>query len=148
MKAITVRNPYAWAIAVGWKPVENRTRPTSYRGDVAIHAGAAWFRGAELDRRVIRAFWGAHGSGLDPAPSALAPEWWRAVVAVAELYDSHWRATGCCVSEWANPDAGAHLLLRNVRRLREHVPAVGALGLWTLPDDVERAVREQLPVPA
>lgn len=33
----------------------------------------------------------------------------------------------------------------NVRRLAEPLPAQGALGLWTVPADIEARIREQLP---
>lgn len=39
MKAITVKQPWAWAIRWGFKPVENRSQRTAYRGKLAIHAG-------------------------------------------------------------------------------------------------------------
>ena len=39
MKALTICQPYAHFIAVGAKPIENRTWPTAYRGPLAIHAG-------------------------------------------------------------------------------------------------------------
>lgn len=39
MKAITVSQPFASLIACGGKFVENRTWPTSHRGQLAIHAG-------------------------------------------------------------------------------------------------------------
>ena len=39
MKAITICQPYAELIASGAKRVENRTWATSYRGELAIHAG-------------------------------------------------------------------------------------------------------------
>lgn len=39
MKALTIFQPYAWAIMEGIKRIENRSRPTSYRGRLAIHAG-------------------------------------------------------------------------------------------------------------
>lgn len=39
MKAISVRQPYAWLIVSGYKTVENRTWRTSYRGRLLIHAG-------------------------------------------------------------------------------------------------------------
>jgi hypothetical protein len=42
MQALTVRSPWAWAIARGWKPVENRGRafPRRLIGvPVALHAG-------------------------------------------------------------------------------------------------------------
>jgi hypothetical protein len=39
LPALSVRHPYAWAIVRGFKPVENRDRATSFRGDFFIHAG-------------------------------------------------------------------------------------------------------------
>ncbi|MAA99622.1 MAG: hypothetical protein CMN87_00020 [Stappia sp.] len=39
MKALSIRQPWAWAIVTGLKPVENRTWSTSFRGPVLIHAG-------------------------------------------------------------------------------------------------------------
>ena len=38
MKALSIRQPWAWAIVQGWKPVENRRWRTPYRGPLAIHA--------------------------------------------------------------------------------------------------------------
>ena len=39
MKALTVCQPYAWALIHGPKGIENRTWPTRYRGSLLIHAG-------------------------------------------------------------------------------------------------------------
>jgi hypothetical protein len=39
VKALSIRQPWAWLIVHGHKPVENRTWPTSHRGDTLIHAG-------------------------------------------------------------------------------------------------------------
>ncbi|APW38997.1 hypothetical protein RD110_18765 [Rhodoferax koreense] len=38
MKALSVRQPWAWLIVNGYKPVENRTWETLYRGPVLMHA--------------------------------------------------------------------------------------------------------------
>jgi hypothetical protein len=38
MKAISIKNPYANLIICGFKPLEIRSRPTKYRGDVLICA--------------------------------------------------------------------------------------------------------------
>lgn len=38
MKALSVRQPWAWAIVMGFKPIENRTWRTSHRGPLLIHA--------------------------------------------------------------------------------------------------------------
>jgi len=39
MKALSIRQPWAWLIVYGFKNVENRTWRTSYRGPLLIHAG-------------------------------------------------------------------------------------------------------------
>jgi hypothetical protein len=38
MKALSVCQPWAWAIVSGLKTVENRSRPTRHRGLLVIHA--------------------------------------------------------------------------------------------------------------
>ncbi len=39
MKALSIRQPWAWLIAHGYKDVENRTWKTNFRGEFLIHAG-------------------------------------------------------------------------------------------------------------
>ena len=39
MKALSIRQPWAWLIIKGHKDVENRTWPTSYRGKFLVHTG-------------------------------------------------------------------------------------------------------------
>jgi hypothetical protein len=39
MKALSIRQPWAWLIATGQKDVENRSWPTSFRGEFLVHAG-------------------------------------------------------------------------------------------------------------
>lgn len=48
MKALSIRQPWAWLICHGGKDVENRTWQTYYRGWVLIHAGKVMSR-AEYD---------------------------------------------------------------------------------------------------
>ncbi|MEH2033227.1 MAG: ASCH domain-containing protein [Nostoc sp.] len=38
MKALSVRQPWAWAIIYALKDIENRGWPINYRGDILIHA--------------------------------------------------------------------------------------------------------------
>jgi hypothetical protein len=42
MKALSIRQPYAWLIANGIKDIENRDWPTKFRGRVLIHAGVTY----------------------------------------------------------------------------------------------------------
>lgn len=39
MKALSVQEPWAWLIAHGYKPLENRPWYFSHQGDLVIHAG-------------------------------------------------------------------------------------------------------------
>lgn len=38
MKAISIRQPWAWLIVNGYKDIENRSWRTKYRGQILIHA--------------------------------------------------------------------------------------------------------------
>lgn len=156
MRAITVRQPWATAIVRMGKDVENRTRNIAgaYRGPVAIHAGAALPPG----RRGTRTEFPGVGeverdlSGLLLRSDYLAWPYrlpMGALIGVVDLVDvcvSTWQQMdaeqmACCLSRWAESpgEDGVvhHLHLRDPRPLvRPLIPYRGALGLWTLPDDV------------
>jgi hypothetical protein len=131
VKALTVKQPWAWAIAHGLKSIENRSRPTKHRGPLAIHAGAAWDRAGAVSPTVIAAARSyryplQYGKPLD------ATEGWfqfRAVIALVDVVDCH-RDTGCC-RPWGMEGAW-HWVLVNPRQLDEPVPAAGRLGLWDI----------------
>lgn len=40
MPALSIRQPWAWLIVNGFKPIENRDWPTKFRGPLLIHAGS------------------------------------------------------------------------------------------------------------
>ena len=42
LKALTIRQPWAWLIVSGQKDIENRTWKTNYRGPLLIHAATAF----------------------------------------------------------------------------------------------------------
>ena len=148
MRALTIRPPWSHAIAFWGKDVENRTWATHYQGDIAIHAGKSPDDGALEDWRIVSAL---TAPGYEQIPFSLGK-----VVAVARLYDCHpipdeTGLSGCgtparddrTCSLWAD-ETGYHWRLRDIRPLRDPVPCKGALGLWRLPEDVEKAVRAQL----
>lgn len=136
MKALTVRQPYAWAIIHGGKTIENRSQVWHHRGPVAIHAGLAPFQQHNDAARAHRA---AHGT---ETPTELA---FGAVIGVVDVVDVHRTTPGCCTSPWADGLAGTHLVLARPRPLRVPVRATGHLGLWTLTDDDCDAVTANLP---
>ncbi|MCY1361404.1 hypothetical protein D9M69_480700 [compost metagenome] len=44
MKALSIRQPWAWLIVNGHKDIENRSWPTRFRGPVLIHAAKGMTR--------------------------------------------------------------------------------------------------------
>ena len=48
MKALSIRQPWAWLIVNGYKDIENRSWNTKFRGPVLIHASSRRPTGAEL----------------------------------------------------------------------------------------------------
>lgn len=129
MKALTVQQPWAWAIIHGGKDVENRTQAWTYRGPLAIHAGKRWSERGEQ--------------------SPLMPEihpWFAAVhfgaiIGVVDLVDAHVAEPQCCESPWAETSYAehggrtrrdiVHLVHENPRPLAEPIRCKGRLGLWT-----------------
>lgn len=122
MRAISIKQPWSWAIARGHRTVSNQAVPTSYRGRLLVHASM----GVDLsscDSALIRA------AGWDPAdPLATL----GAVIAVAELTKvcSAGADRGRCeCGPWAEQDA-YHWRLSEVRALPRPVASLGWVGLW------------------
>ena len=51
---LSIRQPWAWAIVHGYKPIENRTWNTGFRGRLLIHAGKTWKDGEKEDLAALR----------------------------------------------------------------------------------------------
>ena len=157
MRALTVRQPWAWAIIHGGKDVENRSRSLGpYRGLVAIHAGLT--DDSDTDPSVFDLFarlvpaWDAPPTNGDPWQHR--PDGVRgAIIGVVDLLDVHlgsertYRGAGVTMlcSTWAriNPDGtdAWHLVLADPRPLAHPIPWRGALGLWPVPADLEAQIR-------
>ena len=147
MRALTVQQPWAWAIVHGGKDVENRTQAWSYRGPLAIHAGLAK---PEQHNLASVAHQKAHGTEI---PSHLV---FGAIIGVVDLVSVHsewdcmggptealctpWAQTACRGSHDEECPASTrpmvHLELANPRALAQPIPCKGRLGLWTPPADV------------
>ncbi|WP_157251095.1 ASCH domain-containing protein [Nonomuraea typhae] len=168
MKALSIKQPWAFLIASGHKDIENRSKGTSHRGVIAIHASLTLNRGFRIPVRegaVALDEVGGLGNlwepryavdGLAPTPSPLLA--CGAIIAVAEIghdHNSHDGQDGCwdrprcydrehgVCSPWAVPGQH-HWPITNVRPLPKPVVARGSLGLWKVPPDIEAAVHHQL----
>jgi hypothetical protein len=52
LRALTIRQPWAWLIVNGYKDIENRSWQTRHRGALLIHAGASK---SDLNKNVLAA---------------------------------------------------------------------------------------------
>ena len=127
MKALTVRQPWAGAIAHQSKRVENRSwkLPAKHEGArILTHAGSQPARPAQV-----------YAAPLD----ASSP-----VVAVATLTGCHWSDEWQCCGYWAFENA-YHWTLDDVLTLPEPIRGVrGQLGIWTPPTELVATVTSQL----
>lgn len=149
MRALTVRQPYADAIAHGQKTVENRTKslPPKYAGvPVLLHA-AKQPHATRITATDLAEVTGARVTDWTDIRSA--------ILAVVRFRGSH-RAdadgTWCCrpwgqVTTRVQPEVW-HWEIDQVTLLDEPVPATGALGFWNVPDDVLAAVQQQISLEA
>ena len=130
MKALSIRQPWAWAILHAGKDIENRDWPTRLRGRIAIHAAKG------MTREEYEGFWELHSNIVQAGfgPSVAVPEFALlprgAIVGTVEIVD--------CVSRSGSPwffgDYG--FLLRNPIALPEPIECKGALGFWDVPEDI------------
>jgi len=121
LRAVSVRQPWAWAIARGYQPVLNGAADTGYRGPVAIHAS---FRvdlesfESDVVRRAVSTAW-------DPADPAAAIGGIVAVVSLAGVCAAATSGAPCGCGAWARPSA-YHWRLAGPRPLRWAGRPVGA----------------------
>lgn len=145
MRALTVRQPWAWAIVHGGKDVENRIRNLvgGYRGPVAIHAGLVEDETA-YDDEMIRQALGEHDDGWVLAEQVWTVGAFVGVVDLASVHHDFDHGRGYCSSPWAMSDLW-HNVLANPRPLTTPIPAKGRLGLWTPDAEQTAQIREQVP---
>lgn len=142
MKALSLWQPWATAIAVGAKKVETRGWYTPYRGPLAIHAAKRW---TAEEREFAEDF---QRLGVLPAVIPLG-----AVVAVCRLVDCHrTESVESSLSEdergWGNYTPGRWAwMLADVVALPEPIPYRGAQGLFIVPDDIVKVPKSRMAVP-
>ncbi len=120
MKALSLRQPWAWLASHGHKTIENRTWATDYRGPLLLHAGL------QPDRKFVRLL------AAPLAAIALPHEFERGgIVGLAELVE--------CVTASDSPwFVGPYgWVLRDARPVT-FMPCRGRLGLFEVPWPPER----------
>mgnify|MGYP001145887217 CR=1 FL=1 len=124
--ALSIRQPWAWLIVHGYKDIENRDWPTSFRGRLLVHAGLTLKRPyydatcAELDAlgllpHDIPAFGDLSLGGLVG---------WTHVVDCVQEHPSRWK------------QEGTHGFVLQGSRPIAFVPWKGRLGFFNVPRGV------------
>lgn len=121
MKALSIRQPWAWAILHAGKGIENRDWRTDYRGPVLIHTGKGCTE--EEYKSFLRFRRDEEGIALDPPTPPLADLPRGGIVGEAEIVDCVTRSD----SPWFFGKYG--FVLRNVRPL-PFQPCRGQLGFF------------------
>lgn len=129
--ALSVRQPWAWAIIFGGKDIENRSwqavnHGLRQRGRIAIHASKGMTREEYEDARDFMAGLGPH-SCIPPLPAALDRGCIIGSVEVVDVVTEH-------NSPWFMGERG--LVLKDPRPCTP-IPVAGALGYfaWTARND-------------
>lgn len=125
MKCLTVRQPWAWAIVYGPKRIENRSKRTTHRGPLLIHAGRSH---AFLDGTTPTDW--ATLPGLPPF-DRLA---FGAVIGVVDVVACYQLAD--LPPDLAGPFATGPVcwLLANPRPLAAPIPWTGQVSMFDVPD--------------
>lgn len=126
MLTLSIRQPYAWLIANGFKTVENRTWRTQYRGKILIHAGSNLaMRPADITD--FRKFLFAESGGKIKLPS-LSDMRTGGIVGIAEIVDCLDEPIEQIDRDWYE-DGSVAFIIRNARPL-PFTPIKGKLRLF------------------
>lgn len=133
MKALSIRQPWAWAILHG-KPVENRNWRTTYRGRFLVHAAKGCTRD-EYEAAADSIRWMSEGR-LDPPPLSELPR--GAIVGAITLTD--------CVERMGSRrfvGRFGFVVLAKPVSFDEPIPCSGECGFFNVPAEVEAEIRRR-----
>jgi hypothetical protein len=150
MHAVTLWNPWAAAVAMGWKSVETRTKRTLLRGEFAIHSAKQWDRAQRKAARRLALRIGKPEDFFVETKDCPANQ--RGVVVgvgrlvrcevmteelIAQQSEIELAFGGWVPGRWA-------WFLEDMIPLHEPVPLRGRQWVWTLSRSDERKIRDQL----
>jgi hypothetical protein len=131
MKALTICQPYAFAILEGVKRVENRSWPIPYRGPLAIHAGKSRDYMGDLTDEQWEVL-----HGMIPE-KGLNIACFGAIVGLVDVigclsideYQRRFPGDIWAFGDWCHVYA-------NPRKLKTPIPWRGQLGVFEIPDEI------------
>ena len=131
MKAVSIHQPWAWAILFAGKDVENRTWATRHRGPLLIHAARSRKSYARQDARAWPKLYGVELPAWDELATG-------AIVGVVDVVDCVRVGPGgdlgeCGRSPWAL-EGYFGWVLANPQPFAKPIPRRGAQMLFEVPD--------------
>lgn len=131
LRCLAVKPPFAWAIAVGAKDIENRSWSTDYRGPFVIQASS----GQTETNRIAKKF-----RPKAPPPAGIQ---YMALIGIADLVDVVPVGPALETSPWAY---GRYCWrIANARIFETPIPAKGKLNLYHLDERLDGLARAQIP---
>lgn len=118
MKTLSFQPPWSWLVAMGLKPIENRSKPTKFRGRFLIHASKSYDYQGDAEAR--ERLWIECGLALKQ-PSGFVH---GAIIGSVELYD----CVSASPSPWFFGPFGYKL--RNAIMFKKPIPCKGQLGFF------------------
>lgn len=126
MKAISIKQPWAWLILNAGKNIENRTWNTKYRGPLLIHASK------EMDQAALRYYYRFRceetGRGLLPPIQELPTGGIVGMVNLSEVFSKVEKAPTGCAMWWQGPYG---FLLTDAKRI-PFIPMRGKLRIFEI----------------
>jgi hypothetical protein len=138
MKAISIKQPWAWLIANGYMTVENRKWYTGHRGDLLIHAGKSE-TDVDLDIEFVRKKFriGIERDQLEFGKAIAVADLIACSKEPKAAVDKYWHVDGCFA--WS---------LRRIRPI-EPFEIRGKLNLFDVPfswDEYPEQIAEPVPM--
>lgn len=128
IRALSIRQPWAWAVCAGVKRTENRTWTTEHRGTIAIHASTSM--------QVVNAFRRESGCKL------FSGDWFMAgaIIGFADIVDI--ASYGPQHESDLFAEGPYCWTMAKGRFLKEPIPLPGKLNLFKLTSEVQQRLRE------
>lgn len=139
IKCISIKQPWAWLIANGFKDIENRDWETDYRGPLLIHAGKEVDKDYFIGDEIYFDFFEQFGSEVvDALPRYKRDYALGSIVGQADLVDVVQESE----SQWFCGTYG--FVLGNARPIGP-IPYRGALKLFDVPRSIIEQARQSIP---
>lgn len=129
MKALSVRQPWAWAIIHANKDIENRGWPLYYRGDILIHAGKNC---TKKEYQLAKEFCQSMGVSVPELKELRRGQ----IIGIVSIVSCQYSLVS---SGWGMPGQ-YHWEVKNPRETIP-IPYIGQLKIFDVPDELVKVIK-------